>query len=110
MLCQLKDIEYTEVKLTWIDNTETPKHIQQIVNYSTCMGTAARTTLPRKRYDLASTPVSGSLALLKDAYIYIGILVGEERMSIRAPGGKFYGAIIGCKKWFEKCTVHTNGS
>ena len=75
MLCQLKDIEYTEVKLTWIDNTETPKHIQQIVNYSTCMGTAARTTLPRKRYDLASTPVSGSLALLlKDAYI--GILVG----------------------------------
>ena len=66
------------------------------------MGTAARTTLPRKRYDLASTPVSGSLLalLLKDAYI--GILVGGERMSIRAPGGKFYGAIIGCKKWFEK--------
>ena len=71
------------------------------------MGTAARTTLPRKRYDLASTPVSGSLAL-KDAYI--GILVGGERMSIRAPGGKFYGAIRECKKWFEKCTVHTNGS
>ena len=56
------------------------------------MGTAARTTLPRKRYDLASTPVSGSLlAVLKDAYI--GILVGGERMSIRAPGGKFYVAL-----------------
>ena len=30
------------------------------------MGTAARTTLPKKRYDLASTPVSGPLLLLKE--------------------------------------------